>query len=159
MTRWVRSVERRVAAPADRLYALVADPRRHPDFDGSGGLVTALRVSTDRRPLTVGDHFDMDMNLRGRYVMTSTIIEAEPGRRFAWQSRPHHAATRWRHIFGGRIWRYEFEPALDGTTLVRESWDLTEEPLRLLMFTPAREAAAAGMSRSLARLAELTERA
>jgi hypothetical protein len=64
--------------------------------------------------------------------MTSTVIEFEDGRRIAWQSRPPHDAARWRHRFGGRIWRYELEPVLGGT-LVRESWDLSEERLRTLV--------------------------
>ncbi len=153
MNRWVASEERRIAAPADRLYALVSDPERHRDFDGSGGIVAPVEISTSRRPLDVGDTFSMDMDLRGRYTMTSTVIEAVPGRRFAWQSRPHKDSARWRMIFGGRIWRYEFEPDGD-TTLVRESWDLSEEPLRVLLF-PFRATACDAMRKSLEQMAGL----
>jgi uncharacterized protein YndB with AHSA1/START domain len=133
MSRWVASVERRITAPAEQLYALVSDPVRHKDFDGSGSVVGVTETSAPHDSLGVGDEFGMDMDLRGKYVMTSTVIEAVPGRRFAWQSRPHRDSARWRLIFGGRIWRYEFEPDGD-TTLVRESWDLSEEPLRAIMF-------------------------
>jgi hypothetical protein len=87
--------------------------------------------------------------------MTSTVIEAVPGRRFAWQSRPHKDSARWRFVFGGRIWRYEFEPEGDAT-LVRESWDLKEEPLRVLLF-PLRSVACKSMRKSLDRMAELVE--
>ena len=62
--------------------------------------------------------------------MTSTIIEFEEGRRIAWQSYPHANSKKWRHIFGGRIWRYELEPVTGGT-LVKESWDLTQETWRI----------------------------
>jgi uncharacterized protein YndB with AHSA1/START domain len=155
MSRWVASVERRIAARADRLYALVADPARHKDFDGSGGVVGVTEVSTPHRPLDVGDSFSMDMDMNGTYVMTSTVIEAVPGRRFAWQSRPHKDSARWRFVFGGRIWRYEFEPEGDAT-LVRESWDLKEEPLRALLF-PLRSVACKSMRTSLDRMAELVE--
>ncbi len=34
--------------------------------------------------------------------------------------------TRIGKFVGGRIWRYELEP-VDGGTLVRESWDITQE--------------------------------
>jgi hypothetical protein len=133
VSRWVESVERRIDAPAAQLYTLVSDPERHREFDGSDGLVGVTEVSTPTRPLRVGDYFTMDMDLRGRYSMTSTVIEAIPNRRFAWQSRPHPSCAAWRRkFFGGRIWRYDFEPD-GGATIVRESWDLSEEPGRLGM--------------------------
>jgi uncharacterized protein YndB with AHSA1/START domain len=156
MSHWVESVERRIAAPANQLYALVADPERHREFDGSGGLVHAIEVSTPDRPLGVGDEFGMKMNLRGRYVMTNTVIEAVPDRRFAWQSRPHKDSVKWRlFVFGGRIWRYEFEPEGD-TTLVRESWDLSEERLRVVIIR-FRFLARKVMHRSLELMAALVE--
>jgi uncharacterized protein YndB with AHSA1/START domain len=154
MTRWVRSVERRIGASPQVLYGLVSDPDRHREFDGSGGLVTRTEASTSERPLHEGDWFSFDMNLRGRYAMTSTVIEAEPFRRFAWQARPHRDVRGWRRMFGGRIWRYEFEDLGDGSTLVRESWDLSEEPLRFLMM-PGGKAAMRVMDRSLALLSEV----
>ncbi|WP_326952429.1 SRPBCC family protein [Amycolatopsis sp. NBC_01286] len=155
MSRWVVSVERRIVAPADRMYAVVADPLRHKDIDGSGSLVEPIDISSPVRPLRLGDHFGMRMDLRGKYVMTSTVIEAVPGRRFAWQSRPHEDSVKWRLVFGGRIWRYEFEPDGDGT-LVRESWDLSEEPLRVVV-TLGRWAARGAMRRTLDRMAALVE--
>jgi activator of Hsp90 ATPase-like protein len=155
MSRWVESVERRIAAPADHLYRLVAVPARHRDFDGSGGVRDAVDVSTTERPLRVGDTFDMTMDLRGEYTMTSTVVEAVANRRFAWQSRPHRDSARWRLVFGGRIWRYEFAQEGD-TTLVRESWDLNEEPLRPLM-VPFRSLARRDMLRSLELMAALAE--
>jgi hypothetical protein len=36
-------------------------------------------------------------------------------------------------MFGGRIWRYELQP-VEGGTVVRESWDLSEEGFRLLVW-------------------------
>lgn len=153
MSRWVESVERRVAAPADRLYSLVADPARHREIDGSDMLVEALKIHSTVRPLVLGDRFDMAMDNRGKYVMTSTVVEASPGERFAWQSRPHKDSSRWRRMFGGRIWRYEFQPDGDGT-LVRESWDLSEEPLRVVVVA-GRSAAREAMRRTLDRMAAL----
>jgi hypothetical protein len=34
-----------------------------------------------------------------------------------------------RLFIGGRIWRYELEPA-EGGTLVRESWDISQEKVK-----------------------------
>ncbi|MFE5502823.1 SRPBCC family protein [Amycolatopsis japonica] len=155
MSFWVQSVERRIAAPADRIYALIADPARHKDFDGSGTVVTAVDVSSSTRPLDIGDWFSMNMDFHGKYTMTNTVVEAVPGERFAWQGKPHKHSTRWRFLFGGRIWRYEFEPDGD-TTLVRESWDLREERLRLLVVLGRRQVRE-DMRRTLDRIAELLE--
>ncbi|MEU4250273.1 SRPBCC family protein [Amycolatopsis sp. NPDC026612] len=157
MSRWVESVERHITAPADRLYAMVADPEQHRTIDGSGSLVGAMDISSPVRPLGVGDRFSMKMDFGGKYVMTSTVIEAVPGARFAWQSRPHEDSAKWRLVFGGRIWRYEFEPDGD-TTLVRETWDLSEEPLRAVVVL-GRRVARGAMRRTLDRMAALAEAA
>ena len=55
------TVTRRVAAPAHAIFALVCDPARHVDIDGSG----MLRAAPDARPLTaVGQTFDIEMDRR-----------------------------------------------------------------------------------------------
>ena len=47
-----------------------------------------------------------------------------PDRRIAWQT---YSTIGWLARFGGgRIWRYELEP-VDGGTLVRETWDISQE--------------------------------
>jgi hypothetical protein len=33
---------------------------------------------------------------------------------------------------GGRIWRYQLDPVAEGT-VVRESWDITPDPMRVLL--------------------------
>ena len=150
MTRWVHTVERRIAAPPDRIFALVADPRRHRDIDGSGTVRDATELPAR---LSLGDTFGMNMEYGGPYTMTSTVIELEDNRRIAWQSRPHRSSSKWRHIFGGRIWRYELEPAGD-VTIVRESWDLTQERFRLLVWGYRRKTAS-NMTATLERIEHL----
>jgi uncharacterized protein YndB with AHSA1/START domain len=130
MTRWVDTAERTIAAPAGRIFELVANPQRHQDIDGSGTVRTAVGASA---PLTVGSTFGMNMDFGGSYTMTSTVIELEPDRVIAWQSRPAPGSSKWRYLFGGRIWRYELEP-VEGGTVVRESWDLSQERLRILVW-------------------------
>jgi uncharacterized protein YndB with AHSA1/START domain len=125
----VETVERVIPASPERIFGLVADPRRHQDIDGSGTVRDAIDLP---ERLSLGATFGMNMEYGGAYSMTSTIIEFEDGRRIAWQSRPAAGAAWWRHRFGGRIWRYEFEP-VDGGTRVRESWDISEERLRTLV--------------------------
>jgi Polyketide cyclase / dehydrase and lipid transport len=53
----------------------------------------------------------------------STVVEFEENRRIAWQTRGPGRIGR---LGGGRIWRYELEPVAGGT-LVRETWDISQE--------------------------------
>ena len=139
------SVERVVPAPSQEVFAVLADPRRHREIDGSG----TLRDTVDGPPrLFRGATFAMRMQLGAPYSMTNTVVEYEEGRRIAWQPRPTSAVAA--RVIGGRIWRYELEP-VEGGTLVRETWDIRAErfPLPLLgMRATTRRA----MTRTLERL-------
>jgi hypothetical protein len=118
---YVVSVERVIPALAERIFPIVADPARHRDIDGSGTVREAKDAPSE--PLHLGSTFGMHMKAGIPYSMVNTVIEFEPNRRIAWQTRPPGFLAK---VFGGRIWRYEFEPA-EGGTLVRESWDITQE--------------------------------
>jgi hypothetical protein len=114
------SVERVIPAPADAIFALLADPSRHRDIDGSGSVRDAKEPS---QRVKLGDKFGMQMKAGIPYSMISTVIEFDDDRRIAWQSRPPGVFGK---ISGGRIWRYELEP-VDGGTRVRETWDISQE--------------------------------
>jgi uncharacterized protein YndB with AHSA1/START domain len=124
------SVERVVPASPEQVFDLLADPRRHPEIDGSGTVRSAVDAP-DR--LHRGARFGMQMQLGGPYSMTSTVTEFEEGRRIAWQPRPTRALLA--TVIGGRSWRYELTP-VEGGTLVRETWDARTErfPLPLLAY-------------------------
>lgn len=113
----VVTVERLIPAPADAIFALLADPDRHHEIDGSGTVVAAKKGS---QRLALGTRFGMSMKVGIPYSMVSTVVVLEEGRRIAWQTRGPG------NLGGGRIWRYDLEP-VDGGTLVRESWDITGE--------------------------------
>lgn len=133
----VETVERVIPAPADKIFELLADPRHHPEIDGSG----TVRKSKDApERLTLGSRFGMSMKLGVPYSMVSEVIEFEDGRRIAWQTRPPSPLGA--RLAGGRIWRYELEPVADGTR-VRESWDISQERV----FTKPVVRAAAGKTR------------
>lgn len=141
------SVERTVPASAQDVFALLADPRRHREIDGSG----TLRETVDGPPrLHRGARFGMRMQLGAPYSMTNTVVEFEEGRRIAWQPRPTNPVAAL--VIGGRVWRYELEP-VDGGTRVRETWDIRRErfPLPLLA---ARAATRRAMARTLEQLEE-----
>jgi len=123
------SVERIINAPADQIFALIADAGKHSSFDGSGTVDHSTLAS---HPLTLGSKFGMSM--RGRpeslflpYRTTNTVIEFETDRRIAWKTTMGPLG-----LIGGRIWRYELEPA-DGGTLVRETWDVSSDRQRPML--------------------------
>lgn len=126
-SRYVVSTERFMHVPAPTIFDVIADPRRHPDFDGSGSVILARLDAPPR--LFLGAKFAMDMKRGLRYGMASTVTEFDENRRIAWAPKP---ASGTGARFFGRVWRYELEPA-EGGTLVRETWDISHEPFRLLL--------------------------
>ena len=147
------SVERVIAAPAQKIFDLLADPSRHPEIDGSGSVRAATRGS---QRLVLGSTFTMSMKLGVPYSTVSEVVEYEPDRRIAWQT---YSTIKWLARFGGgRIWRYELEP-VDGGTLVRETWDITHEGpsgRRTLVKPRTRDSMVANMEKTLIRIEELT---
>ena len=135
------SVERVIDAPADQIFALLADASQHPRIDGSGTVREARSASTN---LQLGSTFSMDMRLGVPYRISNTVVEFEQDRRIAWCH------------FGKHRWRYELEPQADGRTLVRETFDWSTAVIPKvieLMGAPARNRP--GMERTLERVDEI----
>jgi hypothetical protein len=78
-----QSVTRTVPIKAADLFAVLADPGRHPAIDGSG---MVRRAATTERITKVGDVFRMVMNhpARGEYQTDNHVVEFEEPRRIAW---------------------------------------------------------------------------
>jgi hypothetical protein len=148
----VVSVERVIAASPSELFAIVADATRHPEIDGSGSLVKPKAGSSSQ--LKLGATFGMSMKAGVPYSMSNTVVEFEQDRRLAWQAVLSGFLGR---FLGGRVWRYEFEP-VEGGTLVRESWDISQDKQsKFLRKGKLPSQAAESMTTTLARLATLTE--
>ena len=149
----VVTVERVIHAPASAIFAVVADAARHPEIDGSGTVIKAKPGAPDH--LELGSVFGMSMKMGVPYAMVSTVIEYEPNRRLAWQTRGPTPIGRY---VAGRIWRYELEPTETGT-LVRETWDISQESLLTKpMAKTAGPATAHNMAATLDRIAAIVER-
>ncbi|MFB9315568.1 SRPBCC family protein [Nocardioides plantarum] len=116
-----------VSAPPAAVHALLTDPQRHPELDGSG---TVVEVSQSSAPLRVGSEFDMRMRRGFPYETRNTVVELEPDRVVAWTTRPLTRPLRW--LIGGRVWRWELAPEAGGTR-VTATWDLRPEKNRALV--------------------------
>lgn len=102
-----RSVE--VNAPAAELFAIVADPRRHHELDGSGTVGDNIECPTQ---MGLGAKFSTKMRMYGvPYRITSTVTAFEPDEVF-----------EWRHPLGHR-WRWEFAALSPTVTRVTETFD------------------------------------
>lgn len=149
----VVTVERFIAAPPEKIFELLVYPARHRDIDGSGTVRDPKAADAEAgERLALGSRFGMSMKLGLPYSMVNTIVEFEEGRRIAWQTRGPGVIGKY---VAGRIWRYELEPTDDGT-LVRESWDITQEsmPGKLLVGRMA-SATRKNMAATLERIEEL----
>ena len=137
-----RSVSRTTVVPASpvTVFALLADPARHPDVDGSGTVRARLRGPSR---LSLGARFGMRMRLGVPYVMTSRVVEFEEDRRIAWQ-----------HV-GRHVWRWELAPVPEGTRVTETfDWGPSLAPRVLEQLgVPARNARSIELS--LARLRDL----
>lgn len=150
------SVSLRIAAPADAIFALLADPSRHPDIDGSGmvqGPVASGAVTG------VGDVFVMRMRSRkkGEYEINNHVVEFVPGRRIAWEPAagrglPEEGTPRMGH-------RWTYELAADGpdATVVTETYDCSRAPESERIGMANGEMWREAMADTLARLARHVE--
>ena len=107
-----------VPAPAQMIFDLLADPRRHGEIDGSGTVQSAQINAPER--LSLDATFGMQMKMGLPYKITNTVVEFEENKTIAW-----------RHV-GGHIWRYILEP-VDGGTKVTEQFDWNKSKAPLIL--------------------------
>jgi uncharacterized protein YndB with AHSA1/START domain len=124
-----------VRAPVERVFALLADPDRHPDLDGSG----TLRASRTHTVLTeVGDVFIMDLhaNELGEHQSQSVVTTYVRDRAIGWSCGPVD------HDPFGHSFTFTLEPDGDDQTLVTLTYDwsaVTDEQLLAMMPRVSRE--------------------
>ena len=104
-----------VAAPAARIFELIADPARQPEWDGNDNLASAPAGQRVRR---VGDVFAMVLT-QGQ-TRENHVVEFEEARRIAWRPSEPGATPP------GHLWRWELEPIGDSATRVTHTYDWTE---------------------------------
>ena len=156
----VLSISRDIAAPADRVFALLATPARHPDLDGSG---MVRGTDADQVLSAVGDVFAMRMcnDFLGDYVIENRVVELEPGRRIAWEpvlkETDHPEAQSNVGVAAHLRWVWEVVALPGGGSRVTESYDLTRCPEWLVEATRHGEDWRAAMETSLENLAGLVE--
>lgn len=116
-----------VPASADAVFALLTDPARHYELDGSQML---RGPAGSDRIAAVGDTFLMRMWLEpiGDYVMLNRVLAYEDGRLIIWEPTPGDPVSS-RHAelpigaSQGYWWGFELAEAGDDGTVVTEMFD------------------------------------
>lgn len=126
MPRWLTtaSVERTIDAPAADVYRAVADVTSTGERSDECRRVEWL--ADGPREAVVGARF-RGHNRSGlaRWSRVCEVVEAEPGRAFAFRTVPERFDPSRRD---STIWRYELDPDGD-RTVVRHSYEITRPPL------------------------------
>jgi hypothetical protein len=123
------AVCRRIGAPAAEIFAILANPARHLELDGSGMLRGA---ATDAVVSAVGEVFVMRMFFPqlGDYEMNNHVVEYELNQRIGWEpeagrGHPDESAddARW-----GQRWSFELLPDGPDATVVTHRYDCSRVP-------------------------------
>jgi hypothetical protein len=126
------AVSRRICAPAHDIFQVLADPVRHPEFDGS----QMLRGAGSTAVISgVGDVFVMKMYYVeiGDYEMNNHVVEYEPDRRIGWEpeagrGHPNVAPGSSEPARWGHRWSYQLTPDGPDATVVTEIYDCSRAP-------------------------------
>jgi len=112
-----------INAPAETVFAVLADPSRHAAVDGTG----RVRASLDGQRLTgSGQIFRVAMyhenHPDGSYEMCNLVLAFEPPRVISW--KPGYMSQETGKLeFGGWIWRYDLTQLGPDETKVTLSYD------------------------------------
>lgn len=107
------SRSRFIAAPSDRIFALLTDPARHQETEPDDW----VRDAIDPRPIAeVGQIFGMNMYAEGAggaYIIHNRVLVLEPGRAIGWE--PGQFNDDGVLECGGWRWRYDLADGAGGT--------------------------------------------
>ena len=108
---------REIAAPAEAIFDLIADPSQQPRWDGNDNLAEA---APGQRVRTVGDVFVMTNRNGG--VRDNHVVAFTEGRGIAWRPAPHGEEPP------GHEWGWRLEPLDGGGARVTHTYDFADLP-------------------------------
>jgi hypothetical protein len=141
----IKSARIVINAPAEKIFAILSDPRRHKEIDGSS---TIQENISGPDKLVLGSKFGMQMHLGIDYRIRNTVVEYRENQLIAW-----------RHL-GRWIWRYELVNIGPQQTQVTETFDASRAPLiakAWLSFRKAYPWTQKAVAKTLVRLKSISE--
>ena len=134
-----------IAAPASKIFNLLANPASHRLFDGSETIQNSIS-GPDR--LFLGAKFSMAMKIKVAYRIKNTVVAFEENKKISWCH-----LMKW-------TWTYELADLGNGLTQVTESFDASAIPFfakRWLKMTGAMAHNPKWMAKSLVSLKTISE--
>jgi Polyketide cyclase / dehydrase and lipid transport len=110
----IKSARIVINAPAEKIFAVLSNPHRHKEIDGSA---TIQENISGPDKLVLGSKFGMKMHLGVDYRIRNTVVEYS-----------ENSLIAWRHV-GRWIWRYELVNMGLNLTQVTETFDASCAPL------------------------------
>ena len=110
----IKSARIVINAPAEKIFAVLANPHRHKEIDGSA---TIQENISGPEKLVLGSKFGMRMHLGVDYRIRNTVVEYS-----------ENSLIAWRHV-GRWIWRYELVNMGLNLTQVTETFDASRAPV------------------------------
>jgi hypothetical protein len=110
----IKSARIVINASAEKIFAILANPHRHKEIDGSS---TIQENISGPDKLILGSKFGMKMHLGVDYRILNTVVEYK-----------ENSLIGWRHV-GRWIWRYELVNLGPQMTQVTETFDASRAPL------------------------------
>lgn len=140
----ILSAQIEIDAPAEAIFDILIQPRRHPEIDGSRS-VQAVIEGPER--LSLGATFKMKMKIGFSYWVTNKVIAFVPNRLITWA-----------HLLGNE-WTYELTPLDGGRTLVRETNNIRAADWKASLSPTIRKLPQVqrGIAKSLVRLKKIAE--
>jgi hypothetical protein len=120
-----------INAPAEAIFAVLANPARHAAIDGTGWVGESL----EGKSLTAaGQIFRMSMyhpnHPDGTYQTANRVQVFDPPRAISWE--PGQEDGDGTLSFGGWVWRYDLTPAgpSETTVTLTYDWSAVPDPIR-----------------------------
>ena len=110
----IKSARIVINAPAEKIFAILSNPHRHKEIDGSH---TIQENISGPDKLVLSSKFGMKMRLGVNYRIKNTAVEYQ-----------ENSLIAWRHL-GRWIWRYELVNIGPQMTQVTETFDASRAPL------------------------------
>jgi len=141
----IKSARIVINAPAEKIFAVLSNPHRHKEIDGSS---TIQENISGPDKLVLGSKFGMKMHLGIDYRIKNTVVEYS-----------ENSLIAWRHL-GRWIWRYELVNIGPQITQVTETFDASRAPLiakAWLSFRKAYPWTQKAVAKTLVRLKSISE--
>ena len=144
-----------ISAPADAVFAVLADPANHPAIDGTGWVVKPI---DDGKLAEPGQVFRMAMyhpnHPAGSYEMANLVTEFAAPHTIAWTPGQNVDDGDGEIKYGGWIWRYDLAEGASGTD-VTLSYDWSAVPAFLREHISFPPFGSEHLTNSLSHLAEV----